>query len=97
MVTPKNYDEMFYNFSRKFTCQIPEAEPYIMKDEHWAYRYAHDIIKGRWLEAEPKIMKNAIYAYWYARRVINGRWPEAEKYIKKNGYWWGEYYKDLIK
>jgi hypothetical protein len=35
-----------------------EAEPYIMKDPYYAYRYARCVLKDRWIEAEPYIMLN---------------------------------------
>jgi len=54
----------------------PEAEPYIMLDPKYAYKYARWIIHGRWPEIEPIIMKDAGWAYYYTRDVIRGRWPE---------------------
>jgi hypothetical protein len=61
------------------------------------YRYAYNVIKGRWPEAEPYIMKDYIWAYCYALDVIGGRWPEAEPYIMKNPTWAYWYAFDIIK
>ena len=44
----------------------------------FAFYYARDVLKGRWLAAEPYILKDPEESYWYARHVIGGRWPEAE-------------------
>lgn len=37
---------VFVMQGRRFT----EGEPVIMKDPSWAYKYAKDIIKGRWVD-----------------------------------------------
>ena len=65
----------------------PEAEPTIMGNPWFAYRYAENVIGGRWPEAEPIIMKDPDSAFYYAQMVIHGRWPEAEPHIMKNSYW----------
>jgi hypothetical protein len=69
-----------------------ELEPiaHILKRDSWyAYRYAKDIIRGRWPEAEPYIIKDSWYAFMYAQYVIRGRWEEAESVIIKEprGAW----------
>jgi len=61
-----------------------QAEPYIMKDPKWAFRYALHILNHRWPEAEPYIMKDPWWAYGYARNALQCRWPEAEPYIMKD-------------
>ena len=73
-------------------CEISKEEKEILleiikKDPRWAYNYAKDIIKGRWLEAEEIIKKDPHWAYYYAKGVIKDRWIEAEEYIKKDPYW----------
>jgi len=45
------------------------------------FRYARDMISGRWPEAEPIIMTDLLYAYYYSRDIIRGRWSEAEPII----------------
>ena len=52
-----------------------------MKDPESAYRYARDVIRGRWPEGEKVIASDPKSAYRYAMYVIGGRWPEAEKVI----------------
>jgi len=49
-----------------------------------AYRYAYDVIMGRWPEGEEAIKSDPEYAYYYARNIIRGRWPEGEEAIKSN-------------
>ena len=73
-------------------CEISKEEKeilleYIKKDPRWAYNYARDIIKGRWLEAEEIIKKDPKWATYYAENIIKGRWIEAEEYIKKDPDW----------
>ena len=63
----------------------------------WAYWYARNVIKGRWLEAEPVISKAAEWAYQYARNVIKGRWLEAEPVISKDSEWAYRYACNVIK
>jgi hypothetical protein len=53
-------------------------------DPRWAYSYANDVIKGRFLEGELAIAKDPVLAFKYAQNVIKGRWPEAEEAIIKN-------------
>ena len=71
-----------------------------------AYKYARDIIKGRWKEAEKYIMEDPSWACSYAKKVINMgkqpeeemiRWKEAEKYIMEDPSWAFFYAKDVIK
>ena len=60
--------------------RFPEAEPYIAKDPYWAYRYARDVLKGRWPEVEATIATSP-HVCKYAKDVIKGRWPEGEEAI----------------
>jgi hypothetical protein len=53
-----------------------ELEKIIIKDPQYAYRYARDIIKGRWIEAEDVISTSSMHAYSYAKDVIQGKLPE---------------------
>ena len=66
-------------------------EDRIKTNAFYAYRYARDIIKDRFIEAEGVIKTDAYYAYCYAINIIKGRWIEAENVIKTDGYWWNEY------
>jgi hypothetical protein len=74
-----------------------DLEPYFIKDPQWAYRYALNIIKYRWLEAERYITKDPEWAYRYALNVIKGRWTRAERYIIKDPCYAYSYAKDIIK
>ena len=57
---------------------VKELTPYNL------YRYARDVIQGRWPEAEPIIIKDPKSTCFYARDVIKGRWPEAEPTIMQD-------------
>ena len=59
----------------------------------WAYWYAKNVIRGRWIEAEPIIMRSPYRAYRYAKDVIKGRWFEAEPTIMADAeyaYWYAQ-------
>ena len=58
-----------------------EAEPIIMRNSYYAYRYARYTLKCRWPEAEPHILMSPWNSCEYAIYVIKGRWPEAEPII----------------
>jgi len=51
-------------------------EKIIIKDSWYAYNYARNIIKGRWIEAESIIATDSYLAYCYAKDVTEGRLPE---------------------
>jgi len=56
-----------------------------------AYKYAIDVIKGRWPEAEPFIKRYPQVSYYYAHYILDARWPEAESEIMKSpkyAYWY---------
>jgi len=77
--------------------RIPELEPIISKDAYCSYRYAFDVIEGRWKQGEPTISKDAYWSYYYARDVIKGRWELSEPVISKDAkcsYWYAQ---DVIK
>jgi hypothetical protein len=71
-------------------------EKEIAKDPEWAYKYARDIIRGRWPETEAVIAKDPELAHQYARGVIRGRFPEAEAVIAKDPELAYEYALDVI-
>ena len=53
-----------------------ELELIIIKDPEYAYYYAKEVIKGRWIEAENIIATSSLYAYFYALKVIKSKLPE---------------------
>jgi hypothetical protein len=63
----------------------------------FAYRYARNIIKGRWPEREAAIAKDPSPAYAYARDIIKGRFPEGEAAIAKDPELAYLYARDIIK
>ncbi len=83
--------ELAYDLAKEKGKRVPEAEPAIMQDPSWAYRYALGVIGDRWPEAEPVIKQDPEMAYWHARFVIGDRWPEAEPVIMKQPSRWRRY------
>ncbi len=69
----------------------------VIQDPKSAYKYALDVIKGRWPEAEQYIATDPEYAYLYAKNVIRDRFPEAESNISKDHERAYDYAKDIIK
>ena len=53
-----------------------DLEKIIIKDPYYAYYYAQNIIKDRWIEAENIISTDSECAYYYATNVIKGKLPE---------------------
>lgn len=70
-----------------------KAEDKTMESPYRSYRYAKDVIKGRWPEAEKSIMLDPYSAFMYATELMGGRWPEAEPMIKTHRIWWKRYTK----
>ncbi len=62
-----------------------------------AYKYARDVIKGRWLEGEAVIASDPRYAFAYAITVIKGRFPEGEEAIAGNPRYAYHYAINVIK
>ena len=91
------YEEAYYRYE-KTRKRFPDLESVIATDPEWAYVYANNVIKKRWLdigkpEVESVIAKDPYWAYWYAAFVIKSRWSEAEPYIQQDSHWWSHYKK----
>lgn len=72
-----------------------EAEPYI-KEPHWAYWYAHFIIKDRFEKFEGIIKESPFHCYYYAKCVLKARWIEAEPIIKQDKTFYKRYYREVM-
>lgn len=79
--------------------EYPNCMNIIRREPYYAYQYARDVLKGRWVEAEPYIMKDRIAAHDYAKYVIGGRWLEYEPELinTNNAYSCYMYAKEVIK
>ena len=77
--------------------RIPELEESIARHPEYAYRYARDVIKGRWPAGEAAIARDLEWAYWYALDVIKGRFPAGEVKIAGHPEWAYWYARDVIK
>jgi hypothetical protein len=69
----------------------------IAKDPWMVYKYATEVIKGRFPEGEVAIAKSPKWAYYYATDVIKRRFPEGEVVISKDPYYAYYYATDVIK
>lgn len=90
------YEEEIGVMAFKFKKDLDTVIHLIKKDQYWAYLYAKDIIKGRWIDIEPLMMDDPLYMYQYAKYVIKGRWFEAEPYIMKTPDYAYHYAKNVI-
>jgi hypothetical protein len=74
--------------------RISELESVIVNDPYYSYRYARDVIKGRWEEGEKVIISDLNSSYFYACDVVKGKWEEAEKIIAtdlESSYWYARH------
>ena len=61
-----------------------EKSVFALSSPYTAYKYAADVIEGRWPEGEHLISTHPVLALDYARDIIGDRWPEAEPTIIKH-------------
>ena len=69
----------------------------IVNNAKYSYRYARDVLEGRFIEGESIISQDAYYSYYYALDVIQGRWPEGEKVIAQDAQYSYHYALNVIK
>ena len=65
-MTPEEAYDKCYDEGKR----IPELENIIITDPFYSYRYARNIIEGRFIEGEKIISTDPHYSYYYARCVI---------------------------
>ncbi len=75
---------------------MANGEEEIASDPRWAYKYAKDVIQGRWPEVENLIASDPYWAVYYAKDVIQGQWPKAEKAMGINSYYAHQYKEFLL-
>lgn len=86
--------ELDNNFERDkkratYLLQFADSKPeYLIKNKHLflltpnlAYRFASEVLKGRFDEGEPIILQDPHATVAYARNVIGAPWKGAEKII----------------
>ena len=72
-------------------------ETVISKHPGCSYKYACNVIKGRWEKGEDAISKDSWFSYYYARDVIKERWELGEEVISKDAECSYKYARDVIK
>lgn len=82
--------------AKKEVVRLPELEELMKKDGFYAYKYAKDVLKDRWIEAEDAIAEGS-YCFEYARDVVKGRWLRGEKKILKNSREAMKYVMEIVK
>ena len=88
-------EEAYYKCNGKIN---KDLEPIIIKSPRYAYLYALNIIKGRWIEAEQYIINNSEWTCFYALNVIKGKLPEnMHNMMLLHADYWSKLYFDLIK
>jgi len=63
---------------------------------YWSFRYAEDVIQGRFPEGEKAIASSDNLSYQYAYYILNDRFPLGEKTIAKNPNISYQYAQDVI-
>lgn len=63
-----------------------ELRSLILANPEASYRYAKNVIRGRWKEGEPIILTSPQWACAYALYVMKGRWEAAEEIIFSDDY-----------
>ena len=85
-MTPKKaYEKCF-----KFGTRDPRLETIILQSQEYIYRYALEVIEGRWPEGEITILQSPEHTCRYALDVIKDQWTEGEVSIlqePKYTYW----------
>ena len=76
--------------------RILDLESLISTEAPISYRYARDVICGRFIDGEKIIISDSLYSYLYARDVISTRWELGEKIISTNSEWSYYYARDII-
>ena len=89
-----------YSYALNLGHRVEDLEPILIANCGRAsncflvYRYARDIIKGRWPEAEEVLLSGRVQRNYmgsriiclrkYAEDVIKGRWVEAERFLMED-------------
>jgi hypothetical protein len=92
-MTPKEAFEK----CKKENKRIIELEDLISADLDYSYRYAREIIKGRFEKGEDNFSKNSEWSYLYARDVIKGPFEKGEDAISKKPSLSYSYASNIIK
>ena len=72
-------------------------ERIISEDAKCSYKYAINVINGRWKLGEAAISESAERSYWYAKYIIEGRFVLGEAAISKDAELSYEYAINVIK
>jgi hypothetical protein len=67
-MTPREAYDKCYDEGKR----IPELENIIITDPFYSYRYARNIIEGRFIEGEKIISTDPDYSYFYSLNIIKG-------------------------
>lgn len=81
ILSSAEWSYMYGKFIRK---RFKLGEPSILTSPTYAYLYAYEVIKGRWIEAEKIIASDPFASLAYARNVIGGRFHLGEDAIKRS-------------
>jgi hypothetical protein len=68
-----------------------------LTDPEWAYFYAEDVIKGRFVQGEPIIATDPYWAYYYAHDIVEDRFELGEPVIATSTYWAYMYVRVMLK
>ena len=103
----KFYDKIFENYSVEEIFQIVTYYEIDVKNKYFlncakrnfvdnskpysAFKFAKNILKGRWRAGECAILKNSTATYFYVRMVLKKRWIQSESILAQDpvyAYWY---------
>jgi len=76
--------EAVFRLALAHKLRIPQWEHIIAESAEYSYKYATEIIKGRFIAGERAICQTSDWAFFYASDVIKGKWKDGEGAILKS-------------
>lgn len=73
--------ELIWAKYKKDPASMKKYESVLAKDSHYAYLYAANILRHKWLKGEPAIAKDATCSWEYVMHVLKKPFPKGEKAI----------------
>lgn len=86
-----------YEIACLYNLPVPQGELAISQSAKYSFKYAHHILRGRFLLGEEAISKQYNYSFIYAKYVIRGAFPPGELAISKSARFSLSYAAEVLK
>lgn len=100
----ETHPEMAFQVAKLYFCETNAhkkiykiSENIILQDPKYSYRYAEQVIKGRWKKAEPTLAKDIYFSFYYAKNILKKRFKLAENLIATDAEFAYDYATNIIK